>query len=77
MSVICASVTSQNTWFDAMVSSDRCLGLHWAQGLRAARWRTFGSRRALSFFDFGFGPHPKNTHGGGAESAGGGKTGVG
>ena len=76
-SAIHASVTSQNWWFDARVSSERSRAVHWAQGLRAHLWRTFGSRRALSFFDFGFGPMPKNTHGGGAESAGGGKTGVG
>ena len=76
-SAIHASVTSQNWWFDARVSSDCSRAVQWAQGLRAHLWRTFGSRRALSFFDFGFGPHPKNTHGGGAESAGGGKIGVG
>ena len=64
-SSIHASVASQNWWFAAKVSSAFSSSLHCPQGLRAARWRTFGSRRPLSFFDFGFGPAPKKTHGGG------------
>ena len=45
-------------------------------GMSQMFWRR-NDNIIVSFFDFGFGPHPKNTHGGGAESAGGGKTGVG